>query len=391
MVASKPSRPAILIATDSITDAEQVRKLLVEEFDNIFTTTDPDTAAQDFERRQPGVLVLAFNSVEKAERYSLGLYRLCPAVQQTLHRTIILCGKDDVKQVYSLCKKSYFDDYVLFWPMTYDMSRLGMTIHHAMRELAVVRDSGPSTAEFAAQARRLVELERLLKNRLADGDQHITVANRAMAQVEKDVSAALDGFSRRLVDGTLKDAITVNDANVLREEIGRLTHVEVGAGFRKAAELTAPLKQWADDVNQECAPFMDSARALGVLADQIQPIVLVVDDDEFQCKIMARILEAENYRLLFAHSGVEALGLLRRTRPDLILMDVMLPDMDGMETTRRVKAIPEFARIPVIMITGKSEKNVITESLKVGATGFLVKPFERDMLITKVRQALNRV
>lgn len=390
MATPKPSSTAILIATDNVTDAEQVRKLLAEEFEHIFTATDPDNAAQDFERRRPGVLVLAFNSVEKAERYYLGLYRLCPVVQQVLHRTVILCGKDDVKQVYNLCKKSYFDDYVLFWPMTYDMSRLAMTVHHAMRELAVVRDSGPSTAEFTAQARRLAELEDLLKHRLAVGGQHITVANQAMAQAEKEVGAALDEFSRRLVDGTLKDVITINDAEVLREEISRLTHEEVGAGFRKAAESAAPLKQWADKLSQECAPILDSVRALNALADRTQPMVLVVDDDEFQCKIMARILDAENYRLLFAGSGVETLGLLRRMRPDLILMDVMLPDMDGVEITRRVKAIPQLARIPVIMITGKSERSVITESLKAGAMDFLVKPFERDTLITKVRQALNK-
>jgi CheY-like chemotaxis protein len=71
-------------------------------------------------------------------------------------------------------------------------------------------------------------------------------------------------------------------------------------------------------------------------------------------------------------------------------MDVMMPNMDGVEATRRLKTVPQFAGIPVIMLTGKSEKNVVTESLKAGATGFLVKPFDRDTLITKVKQALNR-
>ena len=128
---------------------------------------------------------------------------------------------------------------------------------------------------------------------------------------------------------------------------------------------------------------------LNTLAERVRPTVLVVDDDEFQSKIVAHILEAENYNLLFAVNGFEALGLLRRTRPDLILMDVMMPDMDGVEATRRLKAVPQFTGIPVIMLTGKSEKNVVTESLKAGATGFLVKPIDRDTLITKVKQALN--
>lgn len=117
--------------------------------------------------------------------------------------------------------------------------------------------------------------------------------------------------------------------------------------------------------------------------------MLVADDDEFQRKLVARILEAENYRVLFAASGLEVLSLLHKTRPDLVLMDIMMPDLDGVETTRRLKAVPQFAAIPVIMITGKSEKNVVAASLQAGAAGFLVKPFERNTLLAKVAQALR--
>jgi CheY-like chemotaxis protein len=389
MAIPEPSSAAILVATDNVTDAEQVRKLLAEEFDNIFTTTDADKAPADFERRRPGVLVLAFDSLEKAERYYLGLYRLCPAVQQIPHRTVILCNKDDVKRVYDLCKKHYFDDYVLFWPMTYDMSRLAMTVHHALRELAVALDGGPSVAEFAAQARRLAQAESLLERSLADGGQHIAMSRRAMEQAEQDVGAALDGFSRRLIAGALPDVVTVNNADALNQEVSRLKREEVSERFRSAAESARPLTQWADEFKQEFSAHTASVRELNTLAERVQPTVLVVDDDEFQSKIVAHILEAENYHLLFAGNGFEALGLLRRTRPDLILMDVMMPNMDGVEATRRLKTVPQFAGIPVIMLTGKSEKNVVTESLKAGATGFLVKPFDRDTLITKVKQALK--
>lgn len=389
MATLKPNSAAILIATDNVTEAEQVRKLLADEFHKIFTTTVADKAADDFERHRPDVLVLAFGTLEKAERYCLGLYRLCPAVQQVVHRTVILCNKDEVKGVYELCKKHYFDDYVLFWPMTYDMSRLAMSVHHALRELAAVRGGGPSVAEFAVQARRLAELEDLLQEQMATGSRHIDVASRAMQQAEQDVGAALDGFSRRLTGGALSDAVTADNANALREEIGRLKREEVSEGFRAAAESAAPLRQWADGLRQELAPQVESARALNALADSVRPTVLVVDDDELQHKLVARILEAENYRLLFAANGLEALSVMRRTRPDLVLMDFEMPEMDGIETTRRIKAVPQFAKLPVIMSTGKSEGSVVVGSLKAGATGFLVKPFVRDTLIAKLRQALN--
>ena len=389
MTTAKTSSAAILIATDDVANAGVVKRHLEEEFKNVFVSTNPDLSAQDFEGRRPDVLLLAFDTLEKSERYYLGLYRLCAMVQQHPHRTVILCNKDEVKRVYELCKKHYFDDYVLFWPLTYDMSRLAMSVHHALRELASIGNGGPSASEFAAQARRLAELERLLDEKMALGHRHIDLASRAMEQAEQQVGSAFDKFSRRLMEGALPNAATAGNADALNAEISRIKQEEIRDHFRIAAEAAAPLKQWADDFGQQRAPHLASLRALNALAAKVQSTVLMVDDDELQRKLVAKILEAENYRLLFAGSGFEALGLLRGTRPDLILMDVMMPDMDGVEATRRLKAAPQTAGIPVIMITGKSEKNVVTESLRAGAKGFLVKPFERDTLIAKVRQALN--
>lgn len=388
--ATAPGRATILVATDKHADAALVKQHLEDEFGKVAISTDAGAAARDFERHRPGVLVLAFDTLEKAERYYLGLYRLCPTIQSQPHRTVMLCNKDEVKQVYEMCKRRQFDDYVVFWPMTYDMSRLAMAVHHALRELGATGDpAAPSTSEFAAQARRLGELEGLLDTRLAEGGRHVAAASRAMAQAEQDVGAALDGWSQQMVDGALPHAVTVKNADALRLEVDRLKREDVGPGLRMAAQSTAPLQAWADGLRHDCAPHLETARALNALAGRVQPTVLVVDDDEFQRDIIAHILAPQGLRLLFAGSGIEAFSQMRQTRPDLVLMDVQLPDMDGVEVTRRLKALPQFAAIPVIMITGKSDRNIVAESLKAGVSGFVVKPFERETLIARVRQVLK--
>jgi len=266
----------ILIATDSVTDAALVKNLLNPEFDHVFSSTDPDRVVQDFERHRPDVLVLAFNDLEKSERYYLGLYRLCQAVHQYPHRTVILCNKDEVKRVYELCMKDYFDDYILFWPMTHDSLRLPMTIHHALRELAALKAGGPSAAEFATQARRLAELENMLNQQMAQGGLHIEAASRAMEQAEQEIGAALDGFSQRLISGALPDSVEVKNADGLKKEISRFKREEVQQHFRTAAESNQPLKQWVQEFRQECEPLMASARALNAMAERIWPTVLVV-------------------------------------------------------------------------------------------------------------------
>ena len=139
------------------------------------------------------------------------------------------------------------------------------------------------------QARRLAELEKLLDEQMAQGNRHIDVANRAMKQAQLDVGAALDGFSQRLIDGGLPNVVTVNDADALREEIGRLKREDVMTRFRGAAESAQPLKQWSDAFKQELAPHMATTCALNALTDEVRPTVLVVDDDELQRKLVARI------------------------------------------------------------------------------------------------------
>ncbi|HEU0234332.1 MAG TPA: response regulator [Gallionella sp.] len=389
MTATDLTAAIILIATDNVTDAGLIQKHLKVEFENVFTSTDPDKSVADFELHRPSVLILAFNSLEKSERYYLELYRRSSKIHLHPHRTVILCNKDEVKRVYDLCKKELFDDYILFWPMTHDTMRLPMAVQHALRELAATKLDGPSVAEFAAQARRLAELETMLNRQMARGGQHIELTSQAMAQAEQKIGAALDGFSKRLIQDDLAGGYTVKKGEDLKSEINRLKHDEVQQYFRAAAESVKPLKQWAHDFKQEYAPQLESVRALNAMAGRVQPIVLVVDDDEFQHKIIGRILEDQNYHLVFASGGTEALRVLRKTRPAVILMDVMMPDMNGLEVVRYMKSAPQLADIPIIMTTGKSGKDIVIESLKAGATSFVVKPFDRNILFDKVAQALR--
>jgi len=83
------------------------------------------------------------------------------------------------------------------------------------------------------------------------------------------------------------------------------------------------------------------------------------------------------------------LNVLKNKHPNLILMDIMMPNMNGMEATRQLKANPEFAEIPVIMITGKSEGEVVTDCMKAGAVDFVVKPYEHATLLSKIDHALK--
>ena len=376
--------PIILVASDDAADATLVKQLLASDFDSVFTSTVADKAVEDFDRRPPAVLVLAFKALEKAERYCLALYRLSTKIQSHPQRTVILCGKEEVVQVADLCIKQSFDDYVLFWPMNHDAPRLRMSVHHALHELAALDRSGPSLAEFAAQARRLAELESMLERQMALGGRRIEGANLAIEQAEQRIGTALDGFSRRLGEGELPDVVEVKDAAGLNRAMAGLKRDGIQPPLQAAAASMQPLRRWVDELRQECAPHIESARAMGDMADRWRPTVLLVDDDEFQHKMVANLLAGENCLLLLATTGTRALKIIGKGLPDLILMDVQMPGMDGIEVLRRLKAAPHLASVPVIMISGKSAGTVVVDCLKAGAADFIVKPFDRHTLISKV-------
>ncbi|MCC6473599.1 MAG: response regulator [Burkholderiales bacterium] len=376
----------ILVATDSASDAELVVKLLREEFESVAASSDPERAVTDFERHRPAVLVLAFDTLEKSERYYLGLYRLSTIIHALPHRTVILCRKEDLRRVYELCRKEYYDDYILFWPATNDAPRLYMTVHRALRQLAAPPEA--ILSDLTTQARRLAEMEAVLDRYVSSEDRQIDIAGRSLKQAERDIGAALDRFSFRLAEGDRRGLVEIKDRVGFQQELDRMKSEEIGKRLDSVARAVAPIRDLTGALKRDLAPQIESARALTSMVEQIRPVVLVVEDDEFQVKLLAQALSNLNLDAVFTASAMQALAALRKRRPDLILMDVHLPDIDGIEATRRIKAVERFGAIPILMITGRSEKAVVEESLKAGASDFIVKPFERDILLGKLRRFL---
>ena len=245
--------------------------------------------------------------------------------------------------------------------------------------------------EMAAQARRIVELEALLERNLALGSARVEYAEESLKRAQIRVGEAIDGFSRKLVSGAMADVVDVKNPVRLEREFGELKASAVQPRFFEIADAMLPMAQWVGDFRHEVEPPLKAVRKLTQVAEQFRPVVLIVDDDDFQRKLMARLLEAENYALMFAATGAEALASVRKRRPNLILMDVAMPDMNGVEVTRRLKATEQLAGIPVVMITGHSQKGVVAECLQAGAADFVVKPFDREVLLKKVVKYLGRV
>jgi len=125
-------------------------------------------------------------------------------------------------------------------------------------------------------------------------------------------------------------------------------------------------------------------------ADREQPVVLAADDDDDILELVAFRLERSGYTVVQAHDGEEALELARSSRPDLAVLDVMMPKMDGFELTRRLREEEATSKMPIILRTARTQEADIQRGFDAGADDYIRKPFSPQELRSRVQAILGR-
>lgn len=116
--------------------------------------------------------------------------------------------------------------------------------------------------------------------------------------------------------------------------------------------------------------------------------ILLIEDQEDNRQIVRDLLTASGYELIEAVTGEEGVAAAQRERPDLILMDIQLPGLDGYEATRRIKADPALGQIPVIAVTSYALSGDDEKAFAAGCDGYVTKPFSPRLLLAKIREYL---
>ncbi len=122
-----------------------------------------------------------------------------------------------------------------------------------------------------------------------------------------------------------------------------------------------------------------------------EPQILVVDDDQDTVAILAHHLRREGFVPIQANSGAQCLKLVHENEVDVILLDLMMPEMDGFEVVKALRDNPETAEIPIIMITARDDLDARAEGMRLGVSDFMAKPVFRSQLASRVRAQLQVV
>jgi len=120
-----------------------------------------------------------------------------------------------------------------------------------------------------------------------------------------------------------------------------------------------------------------------------KPIILCVDDEPSILNLFESLLASNGYEIIKAQNGQEALEKLKKERVDLVLMDIMMPKLDGLEACRRIKGNEKTRDLPVVMVTALSEKADLIKGIEAGAEDFISKPFDAREILNRVKILLE--
>lgn len=379
---------SILIATDNNDQAQKIVAQLAIDYEDIVISISSQLSINDFDKHQPDILILAFANLAIVEQYYDDLYQSSSHITICTHRTLLLCHKDDLEQAHELCKQEVYDDYILFWPESYDKYQLPRAIYHATLSLEAAKLYATNT-EITNQIRRLTNPEPKFEATIKSAYQLLETINQTIDQIKLDQTDVLTSFLQSLSLAEFYDLID-NSADKNLEPL--IKELQENLIYPHLSQLDLPLfkiNKCLNDLQPQVNALINDVRLLQVVVHKSAPTVLIVDDDKFTQMLINDIVSTENYSVLYASSGIEALKTLRKHKPDIILMDMNMPSLDGVETIRRIKDSPKFSSIPIIMVTGNNAKKDVIESLKAGAADFVFKPISHGILLDKMETLLN--
>ncbi len=130
-------------------------------------------------------------------------------------------------------------------------------------------------------------------------------------------------------------------------------------------------------------------RSNGRGSTTINKSILIVDDDAGMLALTSLMLERAGFSVQKASSGLEALELAERSAPDLFLLDIMMPDMNGIELCKRIRSSPRMRHTPVVLLSAHTDRDIVASGFEAGATEYLAKPVSHKVLVTKIKGILG--
>lgn len=383
----KPVNKGILIVSDSADELSSLQRLLVVDFGNCLKTDSETEGLRLFNENHPSVLILAFQEIGKAEHFYLSLYRHNNQIHAVPHQTLLLCKSSESRKAYQLCKSGTFDDYVSYRPL-YDPFRLHLSVMQALKRRGQEQYSYFLNEQIENITDRLQQLDQFICRKLASGGGQQQEAIHTFQHFTQDLATDLKQLEENLIGEASGKTLQAIDKKKLSHQFDRFRQDSLQRGSLDMVEQLNKSGDWLEELNNGYKDCVETIQQENEAMQTIQ--IMLVDDDDFYRDTLTAMLQEAGMHVLAIGDGRTALTKLQHSKPSLILLDYKMPGIDGIETLKQIKSNPGSRSIPVIMLTGASEREIVDQCIRAGATDYIVKPSERSTILSKIDETLKR-
>lgn len=373
----------LLIAGDDASDLDEIARHLSPNFPRKGTATEAAKAGRFIMGRPFCVIALSFRTLEGAQDAYTDMLRQAMRDRPGSHRTLLLCASADARAACSAVTRGRFDDFVVFKPLS-DPCLLRFRAYRLARSLET-EDRIKRTVGEQSLARSRQATDKAMASIAQDQKTMADQAQEDQIRLRNQVRQHLADFEARLGGPELAGAVKVLDQDAL------------AAGFRDGIRMDLD-KELEDFKNRLSASIDDmvmryktvkeqaeaALTARAVTVDKPPLSIMVVDDDTELNDTIREMLEMDDHQVIQAFDGDGGYFTAVSEPPDLLLIDINLPKLNGMDLCRMLKAHPKTRDIPIVIVTGNATRPVVESGRQIGVREFLVKPFTYDALREKV-------
>jgi len=349
--------PKVVLVYENVEDisgASQIIASLGEEYRAIAF----DNTTSDFVIRiKPAVLLFALSSVDKVIKFYTQLIEEKQLSHP--HYTILLCNNRDSNAAFHCCVKGVFDDYFVYQPL-YEKLRLIMIVQHGLLLCGVKN----VTTEFSTDVVEPIDDSR---------EQLIAVARACKRQYLSGQTPMNNPSNGDLSPLPNLDPARQNSASPIDDETA-------------ANEILPEFSDFAgdDDLDLPITPHEISDEMKGGKR------ILVVEDNPIYRDMLVGVLKRAKYEVDEARDGLVALSKVTDNEYDLILMDLFMPKLDGLNTTKQLRGISKRKDTPIVALTGNTNKELIRKWASYGLKGYLIKPSNNNEILACVSRIVKQ-
>ncbi|WP_404343744.1 response regulator [Pseudoalteromonas mariniglutinosa] len=390
--------PKAVLLCDNVEDLSGVAEIISSQINAFRTLTHYDEMQKILRDSLPPVIAIAMSSVARSvELYSqLAKHNLLDYP----HENILLCENKESGIAFRCCMKGLFHDYFVYKPM-YENYRLRMILNNILVRVENNNNFNALTDEHFGY------IDTDLKQLLDDAAQYHCNTEQTLSTVRSNLAhtQGINAVQTALINELREKHITpllntledqLNDA--ITELIDKLKHKQ-----HSLSQLPELLKQRAAPANhnlvaQQHSIATESANraVIGsqtstkttheIPTQQKYAKIMVVEDNDIYRNMIAQILIDEGHHVDCVANGLDAIKILRKEKYDLVFMDLFMPDLDGYNTTKNIRNLPDCKKVPIVALTSNKNKELIKKWASLGLAAYITKPSSKQSILRAIKQ-----